>query len=75
MSLKIGRVPRKYALWILALALMAGFVYWGRHNLDKILTLEPLYVGLCFGCTVGIGVISALKWRVALRFSLVNSNW
>jgi uncharacterized membrane protein YbhN (UPF0104 family) len=67
LSLKIGRVPRKYVLWILALALMAGFVYWGRRNLDKILTLEPFYVGLCFACTAGIAVISALKWRVALR--------
>jgi uncharacterized membrane protein YbhN (UPF0104 family) len=46
---------------------MAGFVYWGRHNLDKILTLNPFYAGLCFACTAGIAVISALKWRVALR--------
>lgn len=67
MSLKIDRVPRKYVLWGLALALMAGFVYWGRHNLDKILTLDPFYAGLCFACTTGIAVISALKWRVALR--------
>ncbi len=67
MSPKIGGVPRKYALWILALVLMAGFVYWGRHNLDKVLRLEPRYVGLCFACTAGIAVISALKWRVALR--------
>jgi uncharacterized protein (TIRG00374 family) len=67
LSPEIGKVPRKYALWVLALVLMAGFVYWGRHNLDKILTLEPLYVGLCFACTAGIALISALKWRVALR--------
>jgi uncharacterized membrane protein YbhN (UPF0104 family) len=67
LSLKIGMVPRKFILWILALALMAGFVYWGRHNLGKVLTLKPLGVGLCFACTAGIAVISALKWRVVLR--------
>jgi hypothetical protein len=67
LSLRIGRVPRKYILWILALALMAGFIYWGRHNLDKVLTLRPLGVALCFACTAGIAIISAIKWRVALR--------
>lgn len=67
MSLKIGNVPRKGALWLVAIGLMAGFVWWGRHDLDKVLRLDPFYVGLCFACTVGIAVISALKWRVALR--------
>jgi uncharacterized protein (TIRG00374 family) len=67
LSLKVGSVPRKRALWLLALALMAGFIYWGRRDLDKILTLNPAYVALCFASTVGIAIISALKWRVALR--------
>ena len=59
-------MPRKLALWLLAAALMAGFVYWGRHDLDKAARLEPVYVAICFGCTVGIAIISAVKWRVAL---------
>jgi uncharacterized membrane protein YbhN (UPF0104 family) len=67
LSLKIVKVPRRYVLWLLAIGLMAAFVYWGRHDLDKVLRLRPLYVGICFACTVGIAVISALKWRTALR--------
>lgn len=67
MSLKIGRMPRRGALWLLAIGLMAGFVYWGRHDLDKVMRLEPLYVGICAACTAGIAIISALKWRVALN--------
>jgi uncharacterized protein (TIRG00374 family) len=67
LSLKVGKVPRKRALWILAVGLMAAFVYWGRRDLDKIFKLDPVFVVLCFACTVGIAVISALKWRVALR--------
>jgi uncharacterized membrane protein YbhN (UPF0104 family) len=67
LSLKIANVPRRLALWFVAIVLMTAFVYWGRHDLDKVLQLKPLYVGLCFACTLGIAVVSALKWRAALR--------
>jgi uncharacterized protein (TIRG00374 family) len=57
----------KRALWVAAAILMAGLVYWGRHDLGKIGTLSPLPLVLCFICTAGIAVCSALKWKVAIR--------
>jgi uncharacterized protein (TIRG00374 family) len=54
-------------MWFLAIGLMAAFVYWGRHDLDKVMRLSPLPVGICAASTAGIAIISALKWRVALN--------
>jgi hypothetical protein len=60
-------LARKHVLWLLAVILMAAFLYWGRRDLDKVLTLDLRYVAICFACTVGIAVVSALKWRLSLR--------
>lgn len=45
---------------------MGGLLYWGRADLDKVTALDPLMVGVCFVCTGGIAVSSALKWRLSL---------
>jgi len=57
----------KRALWVAAVLLMAGLIYWGRQDLGKIAALSPLPLLLCFLCTAGIAVSSALKWRVSIR--------
>jgi uncharacterized protein (TIRG00374 family) len=54
-------------LWVAGVALMAGLVYWGRHDLGRIASLAPLPVALCFFSTAGIALFSALKWKVALQ--------
>jgi uncharacterized protein (TIRG00374 family) len=56
----------KWVLWVAAAILMAALLYWGRHDLGKVATLSPLPLVLCFVCTAGIAVSSALKWRVAI---------
>jgi len=58
---------RKHALWLLAAVLMAAFLYWGRKDLGRMGALDPFFVGVCFACTVGIAVVSALKWKLSLR--------
>jgi hypothetical protein len=52
-------------LWVAGVALMAGLVYWGRHDLGRIASLTPLPIALCFFSTAGIALFSALKWKVA----------
>jgi len=56
----------KRALWVAAAILMAALLYWGRQHLGKIATLSPLPLVLCFVCTAGIAISSALKWKVAI---------
>jgi|GEM_PF-1973705 len=56
----------KRALWVAAAMLMAALLYWGRHDLGKIATLSPLPLVLCFVCTAGIAISSALKWKVSI---------
>jgi uncharacterized protein (TIRG00374 family) len=60
-------LAKKHVLWVLAAALMAGFLYWGRNDLRRVVSLDPLFVGVCFACTVGIAVTSALKWKFSLH--------
>jgi uncharacterized protein (TIRG00374 family) len=57
---------KKHVMWMVAVVLMAGLVYWGRHDLDKIWDLDPIMIAVCFGCTAGIAVTSALKWKLSL---------
>jgi uncharacterized protein (TIRG00374 family) len=54
-------------LWVVAAVLMGTFLYWGRNDLYRVLALDPWLVGVCFACTAGIAVVSALKWKLALR--------
>jgi uncharacterized protein (TIRG00374 family) len=61
------RLPTRHAPWMLAALLMAALVYWGRHDLGKVTRLDPLLVGICFASTVGIALVSALKWRLSLH--------
>jgi uncharacterized protein (TIRG00374 family) len=61
-----GMVNRRI-LWVVAAVLMAAFLYRGRGDLHQVLNLDPLMVGICFACTVGIAITSAIKWKVALR--------
>lgn len=56
----------KRVLWVAAAMLMAALLYWGRHDLGKIATLSPLPLVLCFICTAGIAISSALKWKVSI---------
>lgn len=54
-------------LWFIAAVLMAGLIYWGRHDLHLILRLDPYWVALCFAGTAGIALCAALKWQVSLK--------
>jgi uncharacterized membrane protein YbhN (UPF0104 family) len=53
-------------LWLVAALLMAALIYWGRHDLRLVLTLDPYWVALCFGGTAGVALCAALKWRLTL---------
>ena len=53
-------------LWFVAAVLMAALIYWGRHELHLVLTLDPLWVAVCFGGTLGVALCAALKWKIAL---------
>jgi uncharacterized membrane protein YbhN (UPF0104 family) len=55
------------ALWAVAALLMAALIYWGRHDLNRILELDPYWVAVCFGGTLGVAVCAALKWHIALN--------
>jgi uncharacterized protein (TIRG00374 family) len=61
-----GMVNRRI-LWVVAAILMATFLYWGRNDLHRVLDLDPWLVGVCFACTAGIAITSAVKWKVSLR--------
>jgi uncharacterized protein (TIRG00374 family) len=61
------RLAKKHTLWLLGAVLMAAFLYWGRRDLGKIGALDPFFVAVCFACTVGIALVSALKWKLSLR--------
>jgi len=54
-------------LWAVAAVLMAALIWWGRHDLHRILDLDPYWVAVCFAGTLGVAVCSALKWRVSLN--------
>ncbi len=54
-------------LWVVAAVLMGTFLYWGRNDLHRVLDLDPFYVGVCFVCTLGIAITSAVKWKLSLR--------
>jgi len=60
-------LSRKHALWLLAVLLMAAFLYWGREDLGRIRDLDPFYASLCFGCTLAMAVVSALKWKMSIE--------
>ncbi|MGD8627523.1 MAG: lysylphosphatidylglycerol synthase transmembrane domain-containing protein [bacterium] len=60
-------LSKKHALWSLAVLLMAAFLYWGREDLGRIRDLDPFYALLCFGCTLAMSVVSALKWKMSIR--------
>jgi uncharacterized protein (TIRG00374 family) len=59
-------MAKKSILWLVAAILMGSLLYWGRHDLVRIKSLDPVMVAVCFGCTAGIAVTSALKWRLSL---------
>ncbi len=59
-------IAKKRLLWIVAGVLMISLIWWGRHDLSRIGSLDPYMVGLCFACTAGIAVSSALKWKLSL---------
>ena len=54
-------------LWAVAAVLMAALIYWGRHDLHRILDLDPLWVAVCFAGTLGVAVCAALKWWISLN--------
>ena len=58
---------RNRRLWVLGIVLMAALLFWGRHDLGKIGSLHLLPLVVCFLCTAGIALSSALKWRVCLH--------
>jgi len=58
---------RSRALWVLAVALMLGFLWWGRNDLARIRYLRPLPLVLCFIFTLGIALTSVSKWRLCLK--------
>jgi uncharacterized protein (TIRG00374 family) len=60
-------LKKKYALWSVAALLMAAFLYWGRRDLGRIRDLDPFYALLCFGCTLAMSVVSALKWKMSIE--------
>jgi uncharacterized membrane protein YbhN (UPF0104 family) len=60
-------LSKKHALWLLAALLMGAFLYWGREDLGRVRDLDPLYVGLCFACTLCMAVVSALKWKLSIQ--------
>jgi len=60
-------LSKKHALWSLAALLMAAFLYWGREDLGRIKDLDPFYAVLCFGCTLAMAVVSALKWKMSIQ--------
>jgi len=60
-------LSKKHALWSIAALLMAAFLYWGREDLGRIRDLDPLYTLLCFGCTLAMSVVSALKWKMSIQ--------
>ena len=59
-------IAKKRLLWIVAAVLMASLLWWGRNDLGRIASLDPYMVALCFACTAGIAVSSALKWKLSL---------
>jgi uncharacterized protein (TIRG00374 family) len=59
-------MARKRFLWIVGAILMLVYIYWGRHDLGRIVELDPFMVGVCFLCTLGIGISSATKWKISL---------
>jgi uncharacterized membrane protein YbhN (UPF0104 family) len=60
-------LPRNRLLWVAAVVLMAGLVWWGRGDLRRMLSLKPLPLGLCLVFTLGMALASVAKWRVCLR--------
>jgi uncharacterized protein (TIRG00374 family) len=60
-------LSKKHALWALAALLMAAFLYWGREDLGRIKDIDPFYAVLCFGCTLAMAVVSALKWKISIQ--------
>ncbi len=54
-------------LWAVAAVLMVALVYWGRHDLHRILDLDPYWVAACIGGTLGVALCAALKWQVSLN--------
>jgi uncharacterized protein (TIRG00374 family) len=60
-------LSKKHVLWSLAALLMAAFLYWGRRDLGRIRDLDPFYAVLCFGCTLAMSVVSALKWKMSIQ--------
>jgi uncharacterized protein (TIRG00374 family) len=60
-------LSKKHALWLFAALLMAAFLYWGREDLGRIRDIDPIYAVLCFGCTLAMAVVSALKWKMSIQ--------
>ncbi|MFZ1947970.1 MAG: lysylphosphatidylglycerol synthase transmembrane domain-containing protein [bacterium] len=54
-------------LWAVALALMAGLLWWGRADLSKVLTARPLPLVACFAFTAGIAMTGVARWRICLK--------
>jgi uncharacterized protein (TIRG00374 family) len=57
---------RRHLLWLVAAVLMGVFIYWGRNDLERIRNLDAVMVVACFGCTAGIALTSAMKWKISL---------
>jgi len=58
---------RKGLLWAAAAALMAGFLWWGRDDVGRMLELRPGPLALCFVLTLAMALTSVAKWRLCLR--------
>jgi len=54
-------------LWAIAAVLMAALIYWGRHDLHRILELDLYWVAVCAAGTLGVAVCAALKWWFSLK--------
>jgi uncharacterized protein (TIRG00374 family) len=60
-------LTRNRLLWVAGVILMVAFLWWGRSDVGKMLTLRPLPLVLCFLLTLGMALTSVAKWRICLR--------
>jgi uncharacterized membrane protein YbhN (UPF0104 family) len=54
-------------LWVAAVVLMAGLLWWGRADLGKVLSARPLPLVACLAFTAGIALTGVAKWRICLK--------
>lgn len=60
------KAMRRLLLWIVAIALMAGLVWWGREDLVKLRDFRLPMAMVCLALTFCVALASVLKWRMAL---------